>query len=232
MDRFKTARAETVRYHEELYASSSLGSPGSWLANPHPSVIDAIGRVEDEAAVQAFDLGSGVGRHAIPMARLLPAGSIVTAVDLLPSAIRRLRDNCSRAGVAASVVPVVADIEEFEFGVARASLIVGFSSIEHVSSPEAMRALLERCRDATRSRGVVMFGVLADRVEVAADGTTTDGFVETRLSSDEAGRCLEGVFDDWQVIRHEVHPSAATEQRDGVEHELRGSLVLFTARRP
>lgn len=166
------------------------------------------------------------------MARMLPKGSSVTAVDLLPSAIRRLVDNCTSAGVAADVVPVVADLEEFDFGAARASLVVGFSAIEHVSSPEAMGALLERCRDATRSRGVVMFGVLADRVEVAADGAITEGFVETRLSGDEALRRLEGVFCDWNVIRREVHPSAATEQRNGVEHELRGSLVLFTARRP
>jgi hypothetical protein len=41
IDEFVRARAETIRYHEALYRSASLGARGSWLAHPHPLVMTA-----------------------------------------------------------------------------------------------------------------------------------------------------------------------------------------------
>src|SRR5674476_562261 len=42
IDEFVRARAETIRYHEALYRSTSLGTRGSWLAHPHPLVMDSL----------------------------------------------------------------------------------------------------------------------------------------------------------------------------------------------
>ena len=39
---FERARRETVRYHEELYASATLGQAGTWLAKPHRLMADAL----------------------------------------------------------------------------------------------------------------------------------------------------------------------------------------------
>src|SRR5664280_2082915 len=60
IDEFVRARAETIRYHETLYRSTSLGTRGSWLAHPHPLVMDSLGLVT--RPVHAYDLGAGVGR--------------------------------------------------------------------------------------------------------------------------------------------------------------------------
>jgi SAM-dependent methyltransferase len=231
VDRFSAAREETIRYHEEFYASTPLGSAGSWLARPHPSVIDAINLVDAPGPVQAFDLGAGVGRHTLPMAQLLPTGSTVTAVDMLPTAIELLVANCRMGKVLPSVMPVVADLEHYDFGDASASLIVGFSAVEHVSSLSAMGALLERCRDAMCVGGIVSFGIVADRAEVANDGAVTVGLVESELTAGQARECLRAVFAGWEVIRDETRPTRVVEQRDGTEYELRGSLVVFTARK-
>ena len=231
MNQFEEARKETIRYHQELFASTPLGSSDSWLALPHPSVIDAISLVNGPDPVQAFDLGAGVGRHTVPMAQLLPTGSTITAVDILPTAIDLLIDNCRVAKVSASVIPLVADLEHFDFGDAQVSLIIGFSAVEHVSSRAVMRALLERCRDATRPGGIVSFGIMADRAEVASDGSVTAGLVESDLTVEQAHKYLSTVFTDWVVIRSETLTTLTGEQRDGTEYELRGSLVIFTARK-
>src|SRR5664279_4715827 len=61
IDEFVRARAETIRYHEALYRSTSLGARGSWLAHPHPLVMDSLGLVTHP--VHAYDLEAGVGGH-------------------------------------------------------------------------------------------------------------------------------------------------------------------------
>ena len=86
IDEFVRARAETIRYHETLYRSTSRGTRGSWLAHPHPLVMDSLGLVTHP--VHAYDLGAGVGRHTLPIVAGLPTGSRVTAVDIIPSAWR------------------------------------------------------------------------------------------------------------------------------------------------
>ena len=74
IDEFGLARAETIRYHETLYRSTSLGTRGSWLAHPHPLVMDSLGgpssaclrrllggRKHLAAALAAYTLAMGVG---------------------------------------------------------------------------------------------------------------------------------------------------------------------------
>src|ERR1035437_5187707 len=45
IDEFVRARAETIRYHETLYRSTSLEARGSCVAHPHPLVMDSLGLV-------------------------------------------------------------------------------------------------------------------------------------------------------------------------------------------
>jgi len=120
-------------------------------------VLKAITLCGETNPILAFDLGAGVGRHTIPMAQGLAAGSKVIAVDVIPSAIAHLKTNCAAAGVSDMVTPVVDDLEKFTFdtSINTAGLIVGFSAVEHVSSITAMRRLLGRCAAATAPGGLV-----------------------------------------------------------------------------
>ena len=168
MDDFVRARRETIRYHETLYMSTSLGTQGSWLARPHPLVMDSLRLITHP--VHAYDLGAGVGRHALPLVAGLPTGSRVTAVDLIPSAVAKLVDNAASAGLSDRVETVNADLESWAFPADDAGLIVAFSALEHVSSLDAFCAILERCRVATIPGGVNVIGIVADREEVTASG--------------------------------------------------------------
>ena len=132
---FAQGRAETLRYHEDLYESTPLGAANSWLLEPDQLVLKALTLCGGANPIQAFDLGAGVGRHTIPMAQGLAAGSKVIAVDVIPSAIAHLKANCAAAGVSDMVTPVESDLEKFTFDTSMAAgLIVGFSAVEHVSS--------------------------------------------------------------------------------------------------
>lgn len=148
---FERARRETVRCHEELYASATLGQAGTWLAKPHRLMVDALELVSSGKPVVAYDLGAGIGRHTIPLLRELPDGSDVFAVDLLPSALRSL-ENAVPPGLRTHLRTRPADLDGFEFEVP-AGLILAFSAVEHLRDLKAVRSLLDRCRAATKPGG-------------------------------------------------------------------------------
>src|SRR5664280_2103609 len=164
--------------------STSLGARGSWLAHPHPLVMDSLGLVT--RPVHAYDLGAGVGRHTLPIVAGLPAGSRVTAVDLIPSALASLVENAAAAGLSNRIETVSADLESWTFPADDAGLIVAFSALEHVSSLDAFCVVLERCRAATIPGGVNVIGIVADREEVSSSGARRAALIELPLSGEQA----------------------------------------------
>ncbi len=230
---FAGGRAETLRYHEDLYASTPLGAADSWLVEPDRLVLKSIDLSSGMDPILAFDLGAGVGRHTIPMARGLAAGSRVVAVDVIPSAIRHLEANCNAAGVSDAVTPIVRDLEEFTFDAGMAAgLIVGFSAVEHVSGTVAMRALLCRCAAATAPGGLIALGIFADRIEQLADGTVRQALVEFELDSATVHTMLDEVFPSWVVEYAHTGAEHVSEERDGIPYELKSTLIQFIGRRP
>jgi SAM-dependent methyltransferase len=230
IDEFARARAETIRYHETLYRSPSLGTCGSWLAHPHPLVMDSLDLVT--RPVHAYDLGAGVGRHTLPMVAGLPTGSRVTAVDLIPSALASLVENATAAGLSNRIETVKADLESWAFPAADAGLIIAFSALEHVSSLAAFCATLERCRAATIPGGVNVIGIVADREEVSSAGARRAALIELPLSGEHALNVLHRCFTGWEIHADETIPAAVTEGRKGAQHELRSTLIKFVAQAP
>jgi tellurite methyltransferase len=230
IDEFVRARRETIRYHETLYQSTSLGTRGSWLAHPHPLVMDSLGLVTHP--VHAYDLGAGVGRHTLPIVAGLPTGSRVTAVDLIPSALARLVENAAAARLSNRVETVNADLESWAFPADDAGLIIAFSALEHVSSLDAFCAILERCRAATIPGGVNVIGIVTDRDEVTASGARRAALIELPLSGEQARSVLRRCFAGWEILVDETLPAAVTEERNGARHELRSTLIKFVAQAP
>jgi tellurite methyltransferase len=227
IDEIVRARAETIRYHETLYRSTSLGTRGSWLACPHPLVTDSLGLVS--RPVHAYDLGAGVGRHTLQIVAGLPSGSRVTAVDLIPSALASLAEKAAAAGLSDRVDTVNADLESWAFPADDAGLIVAFSALEHVSSLDAFGAILERCRAATIPGGVNVIGILADREEVSSSGARRAALIELPLSGGQALNVLRRCFSGWEIHVDATIPAAVTEVRNGELHELRSTLIKFVA---
>jgi SAM-dependent methyltransferase len=224
---FGAARRETIRYHEALYGRLGSSPPGGWPARPHRLVVDALASVTEP--VHAYDLGAGIGRHTLRMAVGLPAGSRVTAVDLLPSALDRLTESATRAGVGDRIEVVAADLERYRFPARDAGVVVAFSALEHLSSPNAIRELLARCRGATLPGGVNVIAIFADRREVTGHGTRP-ALIECPLTSQQARATLLAAYRGWEVLIDDRAPADAAETRDGEDYELRSTLVTFVAR--
>ncbi len=226
---FERARRETVRYHEELYASAALGQAGTWLAKPHRLLADALELIPSGEPVVAYDLGAGIGRHTIPLLRELPVGSDVFAVDLLRSALYSL-ENAVPPGTRTHLHTRAADLDGFEFE-ARAGLILAFSAIEHLRDLAAVRRLLARARAATRPGGVVAIGVVADRGEVDDRGRRRPALLESAMSTTEATGLLAGVFSDFDVAYQRLSPAQVREVRGEDTYSLTSTLITWLATR-
>ena len=227
---FERARRETVRYHEELYASAALGQTGTWLAKPHGLMADALVLVPSGKPVVAYDLGAGIGRHTIPLLRELPAGSDVFAVDLLPSALRSL-ENAVPPGTRARLHTRPADLDGYEFE-APADLIFAFSAIEHLRDLKAVRGLLDRVRAAAEPGGVVAIGIVADRVEVDDHGRRRPALLESAMSTADATGLLTSAFSNFDVTYQRLGPAQVREKRGEDTYTLTSTLVTWLATRP
>ena len=227
---FERARKETVRYHEELYASAALGQAGTWLAKPHRLVADALELVPPGRPVVAYDLGAGIGRHTIPLLRELPDGSDVFAVDLLPSALRSLA-TAVPPGIRTHLQTRPADLGSFEFETP-ADLILAFSAIEHLRDLKAVRRLLDQVRAATKPGGVVAIGIVADRVEVDDHGRRRPALLESAISTVEATGLLTGAFSNFDVSYQRLGRAQVREQRGEDSYTLTSTLVTWLATRP
>jgi SAM-dependent methyltransferase len=227
---FERARRETVRYHEELYASATLGQAGTWLAKPHRLLADALALVSSGEPVLAYDLGAGIGRHTLPLLRELPAGSDVIAVDLLPSALRALQ-NAVPPDSRTRLRTRPADLDGFEFE-APADLFLAFSVIEHLRDLRAVHDLLERVRAATKPGGVVAIGIAADRAEVDDRGRRRPALLESAMSRAEATGLLSGVFGGFDVTYQRSRPAQVREVRGGGTYTLTSTLITWLATRP
>lgn len=220
-------RQETIRYHHELYGS--VAPSDSWLLKPSPFVVHSLDALAGTAPVVVYDLGCGVGRHAIPLARAVPAGSRVVGVDLLPIAIDGLLANARDAGVDDRIESVVADLESVDLPPRSADLIVGCSALEHVSSLQALEALIERCQRATKIGGLNCLILTADRVEIDQLGRVRPALVEFALTGSELDELLGRRYTsswEWLETSNQMLVMGETRARESYDLQMRSTRLL------
>ena len=104
-------RSEEKKYHEYCYDNYKLFEAGSWLYKPVKTVIDLLHVFDDKDNVKVLDLGCGVGRNSIPIAEAIKQkNGKVVCVDLLDSAIQKLRQYSKEYRVEEVIVTKKADV--------------------------------------------------------------------------------------------------------------------------
>lgn len=194
------ARAETISYHTQYYRKHKLFESGSWLEIPDAGVPGLIQRFAGTPDFRVLDLGAGVGRNAIALAKALPSDTKVTCVELLTEATELLRQYAIEHHVEDKVVIVNQDFESVSFSASEFDLMLGISVLEHCSSQQAIVSLIERAQTWTRAGGLHFMNFSTDRTVVdASTGESIETFVETRLKKDEWLKQLEKLYSDWEI---------------------------------
>ena len=229
----RSIRESERNSHMELYSSEELYKEGTWLNKPIKTVTDLFSLFEGYEEFCALDLGSGVGRNSIAIARHFQNVSCrVDCVDILELAIEKLLENAKRFDVEECIHGIVSSIEEFEIETNTCDLILAVSALEHVDSKESFIKKLEEIKDGIRKQGIVCL-VINSQVKEKNKETGDNLFpqFEVNLPTEELQKILQKVFDGWEVIKSTVRVQQYDVPREVCISELHTNVVTFVARK-
>ncbi|MDP2655934.1 MAG: class I SAM-dependent methyltransferase, partial [bacterium] len=165
------AQKATQEYHKQFFKTAKLFEKGTWIAESEDGLLKLVEEYFGEKKdVRILDLGCGVGRNAIPIAKIVgPNGGKVTCVDVLDIAIEKLKENSEKYGVSNYIESKVAEVEKFSIKEGYFDLILSFSVLEHgVSNEASFFNVIRNIKDGTKKGGLNYLGITTNLKELDA----------------------------------------------------------------
>lgn len=219
--------------HTQLYSEHALYQDGSWLKKPVKSVLELIPLFRSYTQLRVLDLGCGVGRNCIAIARHfsgIPCS--VDCVDILELAIQKLEENANKYGVAQSIHGIVEPIDAYSIPPNQYDWILAVSALEHMDSKTSFLKKLEEIRDGIRKNGIVSLVINSDVKEFdKSTGSAMPVQFELNFSTAELRDLLEQAFRGWQVLKSTVKTQQYDIPRENGICVLRTSVVTFAAKK-
>jgi len=133
------ASLRQTRGWESIWAD--LDDLPTFWRTPEPDVMAWVDALREVGGRRVLDLGCGVGRHTVALARL---GLIVTATDVSPSGLATCADHLAREGLSATLVRH--EMETLPFPDRAFDGLIAFNVIHHTSVAGMRRILAGMCR--------------------------------------------------------------------------------------
>lgn len=232
-DRLNQIRESERKSHIEMYSNEKLYQEGSWLTKPIKTVLDIMPLFNDYKALNVLDLGSGIGRNSIAIAKHLnEIDCTVECVDILDLAIEKLEVYAKEHGVASSVKGIVKPIEDFYIDENKYDWIMAVSALEHIDTKESFIRKLYEIGNGIRKNGVVCLVVNSNvREKDKNTGEPLPPQFEINLETEEIQELLMQVFSGWEVIKSTVQNQRYDIPREGRISDLKTSVVTLVARK-
>jgi 2-polyprenyl-3-methyl-5-hydroxy-6-metoxy-1,4-benzoquinol methylase len=226
-------REEEKKYHEQYYEENSLFEKGSWLEEPAPIVLDCLSLLNSMEPLQILDLGCGVGRNSIPMARKVKeSGGSVVCVDLLEKALEKLQIYAEEYKVDSAITIQCADISDYYIEDATYDYIVAASSLEHVKSKSDLNKVLRALNKGTKASGINLICMNTNIKEVTlASGDVRQPLFEILISKDNMLSILRDVYLGWEELHVDDVPLNLEVNRDEIPVMLKADHLIFAARK-
>ena len=230
-DRLAAIRREEKASHEEAYAAHALYAPGSWLAKPVKTVLELLPLLAGREEFRALDLGCGVGRNSIPVAKAFPQGR-VDCVDILPDAIGYLEANARDHGVSGAIRGILSPIDDYPIPPDTYDLILAISALEHMDSRETMLQKLEEMRRGLRPGGIVCLVMNSGvREQEQETGAELPPQFEINLPTAQLQTTLTQIFAGWKVLKSTVTHQQYTIPRPPAEALINTDVLTFAAQK-
>lgn len=233
MSRIQFVRNEEKKYHDFCYENYKLFEQGSWLYKPVETVMKSLRLLEEKENLSVLDLGSGVGRNSIPIAQELKAhGGEIVCVDLLDSAIEKLKKYRKDFGVENIIKTVQADIGHYQIKKNAYDLIVSVSSLEHLTSEATLDRVLQLMGEGTKRGGINCLIVNSEIEEIEIKSNKKlDALVELNISTAAMSNKLDRVYKKWDVIQNIVKPLEFEIIRDQKAVLMKTNAITYVVRK-
>ena len=232
-NRIKQIRESEKKSHIEMYSNEELYKAESWLKKPIKTIQEIIPLFQEYKKLNVLDLGCGVGRNSISIAREYKnIDCIIDCVDLLELAIEKLHLYAEEYDVSSNIHGIVKAIEDFPIQEKSYDFIIAVSALEHVDSKETFIGKLIEIREGLRENGIVCLVINSEVKETdRATGDELPAQFEVNLSAAELQNMLNKTFAGWAVLKTTVQEQQYDIPRENGMTDLRTSVVSFVARR-
>lgn len=233
MSRLDLIREEEKKYHDFCYDNYKLFEEGSWLYKPVKTVIDLLPLYNNKENIRVLDLGSGVGRNSIPLAQKIKSknGKIV-CVDLLDSALEKLKLYSEEYEVEEVIETVKADIGHYEINKNEYDLIVAVSTLEHIESENIFDNVIRQMALGTKNEGVNCIIVNSEVEEMEIESNKKlDAMMEINIKTEDMKSKLNEIYEDWEVLNQLVKPLEYKIVRDEKEVLLKTNAITYVVRK-
>ncbi|QIW21937.1 class I SAM-dependent methyltransferase [Bacillus thuringiensis] len=233
MNRIDYIRNEEKKYHDLCYEQYKLFETGSWLYKPVKTVMDLMDYFEGQTNLQVLDLGSGVGRNSIPIAKKIQNTSgTVTCVDLLDSALTKLETYSKEHDVFEVIKTEQTAIENYYIQPDTYDYIIAVSSLEHVKSEEDLKNVIHSMKKGTKIGGINCLIINSNIQEIDLHTKEElDALIEINLSTDEMIHLLKNIYEDWQEMKVEIKEFAYDIVRNERHILLKTNAITFVVQK-
>ncbi|MCR8631311.1 class I SAM-dependent methyltransferase [Paenibacillus radicis (ex Xue et al. 2023)] len=216
-NRIETIRDGERKYHEACYDNYKLFEAGSWLHKPVKTVMETLKQFEEYGELTVLDLGCGVGRNSIPLAESIKSRSgVMVCVDLLESALSKLKSYSSEHGVSDYIETALSDIGNYEIAANQYDYIVAVSALEHVASEQQLVQVLGRMVHGTKANGINCIIMSTNIEEIEMDsGIQLEPLMELNMTTGKAEELLACAYKGWKVLYTTVKPLQFNIERNG-----------------
>lgn len=234
-ERVARIREEEKKYHEACYDDYKLFEEGSWLHKPVLTVMNNLDLLDQSGPISVLDLGCGVGRNSIPIAKVLQEHHIqgqVVCVDLLESALRKLMSYGEQFGVHHLLKPVASDIGNFTISEKEYDYIVAVSSLEHVNTEAMLHHTLHHMTAGTKDNGIncIIINTNIRETDIRS-GESLEVLIELNMETQAMEHLLSKAYTSWEVIDHHVKQLKFAIVRNERDILLSSDCITFVVRK-
>jgi SAM-dependent methyltransferase len=229
MNRIQIIRSKEKAYHDHCYDNYQLYEQGSWLYKPVQTILDLFSTFDEQEEINVLDLGCGVGRNSIPLAKALgDRDGKVVCVDLIESAIENLRLNAVKFNVASKIECHLCDIAHYQIETTSYDFIFAVSSLEHLDSEVTFDQVIAEIVRGTRPRGVNSFIISTNVSEQDMDsGEKVEPMYEMNFKTQYLIDKLKCIYENWVCIKCDVKPYHIEINREGARILLSGDVLTW-----
>lgn len=234
-ERVARIREEEKKYHEACYDDNKLFEEGSWLHKPVLTVMNNLDLLDQSGPISVLDLGCGVGRNSIPIAKVLQEHHIqgqVVCVDLLESALSKLMSYGEQFGVHNLLKPIASDIGNFTISEKEYDYIVAVSSLEHVNTEAMLHHTLHHMTVGTKDNGIncIIINTNIRETDIRS-GESLEVLIEVNMETQAMEHLLSKAYTSWEVIDHHVKQLKFAIVRNERDILLSSDCITFVVRK-
>ena len=230
--RLKQIRESERISHTQMYSNEELYKEGSWLKKPIKTITDILPYFERYQALNVLDLGCGVGRNCIEIARKYQEICKIDCVDILELAIEKLNWNAKMYGVQENICGIVQPIEDYQMKENYYDFVIAVSALEHIDTKESFVEKLREIKRGIRANGIVCLVINSSVVEHdKLTGEELPAQFEINLETEELQKLLQRIFGYWKILKFTIQKQQYDIPRENCISDLKTRVVTLVARK-